>query len=227
MKEGCCSALTAWQVVSVRYKMNFGQPSGQTKQDKMEAGIPWKSTHFMGTKQTLVWCTEEWLWSKFRWFQTSGPLERGILKTCGKTDCFKMQLGYFTTTYNSQGSGLSLNLSFHGVNCKCHPFLSKALKIKYIPVCILKIDVFFPVLTLNRWFHVATAEPFAAGLRPISELMSTKPKPEASGGNQATWPHCFQEHNCTVFSSIYVRLIEPAMHNNELQTVGQSLACTW
>ncbi|KAK2820854.1 hypothetical protein Q5P01_023813 [Channa striata] len=27
-----------------------------------------------------------------------------------------------------------------------------------------------------RWFHGSTAEPFAAGLGPISELMSTKPK---------------------------------------------------
>ncbi|KAM7371101.1 hypothetical protein PAMP_010596 [Pampus punctatissimus] len=35
------------------------------------------------------------------------------------------------------------------------------------------------------WFHGATTEPFAAGLGPISELMS-KPKPKASGGNQAT-----------------------------------------
>lgn len=44
---------------------------------------------------------------------------------------------------------------------------------------------FPPVFALDRWFHGATAEPFAAGLRPISELMSTKPKPKASGGNQA------------------------------------------
>lgn len=47
-------------------------------------------------------------------------------------------------------------------------------------MCILNISIF----AFNRWFHGATTEKFTAGL--ICELMSAKPKPEASWGNQAT-----------------------------------------
>lgn len=119
---------------------------------------------------------------------------------------------------------------------------SKKLKMSCLSVSILQNKIhpslhfkercFSPFFALHRWFHGATAEVFAAGFKPISELMSTKPKPEAGRGNQATWPQsnrpsCFQEHNCAVFCSIYVCLIQPAMQNNTLPKVGQSLACTW
>lgn len=56
-----------------------------------------------------------------------------------------------------------------------------------------------------------------------------KAKARGKQGNQATWPQSnwpgyIQEHNFTVFFSIYV--IQPAMHNNGLQKQGHSLACS-
>lgn len=72
------------------------------------------------------------MWSKFRWFQTSGHSERGILKTCGK----KEKLLYGIQEQEAPGS--LLNLSLHIID----PFVSICLENKHVPVCVLKIDVF-------------------------------------------------------------------------------------
>lgn len=140
----------------------------------------------MDKKQTFLFLAQRSdLRSKFRWFQTSGFLE--TLKPAERWICPKyseVTLQLHTAFRIGKHHCLSLNLNFHRINCKC--LISLNTHQNQINPYLHFKDVFlFPVFILNRWFHGATAGPFTAGLqRSICELMSTKPKPEASRGTR-------------------------------------------
>lgn len=156
---------------------------------------------------------------------------KNLRKDRSVQNAVRLLYNYIWHTEKESTKNHSLNLSLHRINCKCHLFLSTSFKIKYIPVYILKIDVLslflLPIdVSMVRpqsslqldWDLFLSWCRQSQGLRQAGETRRPDHTPTGPAASR---------NRTAVFSSIYVRLIQPAMHNNELQRVGQSLACTW
>lgn len=156
-------------------------------------------------------------------FGTRNPKNRQICPKCSEVT---LQLHTALRIWNH--TGLSLNLNFHRSNWKCHPFLPASLKIKYIPVYVLKIDVFSLFLRSIDGSMVRPQSRLQLDLflswcrqsqspRQVGETRRPDHTPTGPGASRNTSAQCSCQ--CLFNSASQLCL------NNKLQRVGQSSAC--